>query len=185
MRLMLNLPVPFSPKQRKAIGWWHAPATKHFDAVICDGAVRSGKTTAISLGFVFWAMTNFDQQAFALCGKTKVSLRRNLLLPLIALLRDVGFRAAEKLSLGCIEISTGDKCNRFYCFGGKDEGSAALIQGMTLAGVLSGSYTDPPALAYATNSTNNDEPAVAYSTVYPLTMFLRVVVAQLIVLYLL
>ncbi|MBR5744993.1 MAG: transporter, partial [Muribaculaceae bacterium] len=56
---------------------------------------------------------------------------------------------------------------------------------LTLAGVLSGSYTDPPALAYATNSTNNDEPAVAYSTVYPLTMFLRVVVAQLIVLYLL
>ncbi|MBR5435746.1 MAG: putative transporter [Muribaculaceae bacterium] len=56
---------------------------------------------------------------------------------------------------------------------------------LTLAGVLSGSYTDPPALAYATNSTNNDEPAVAYSTVYPLTMFLRVVVAQLIVLCLL
>ena len=56
---------------------------------------------------------------------------------------------------------------------------------LTLMGVLSGSYTDPPALAYATNSSNNDESAVAYSTVYPLTMFLRVVVAQLIVLYLL
>lgn len=56
---------------------------------------------------------------------------------------------------------------------------------LTLMGVLSGSYTDPPALAYATNTSNNDESAVAYSTVYPLTMFLRVVAAQLIVLYLL
>ena len=49
-------------------------------------------------------------------------------------------------------------------------------------GLISGSCTDPPALAYATNSTSNDQPAVAYSTVYPLTMFLRVVVAQALVL---
>jgi putative transport protein len=49
-------------------------------------------------------------------------------------------------------------------------------------GMMSGNYTDPPALAYANNSTGSDAPAVAYSTVYPLTMFLRVVAAQVLVL---
>ena len=49
---------------------------------------------------------------------------------------------------------------------------------LTIMGLFSGSYTDPPALAYANNSTGHDAPAVAYSTVYPLTMFLRVVAAQ-------
>lgn len=53
---------------------------------------------------------------------------------------------------------------------------------LTLMGLMSGGYTDPPALAYANNSTGNDAPAVAYSTVYPLTMFLRVVVAQVLIL---
>ena len=52
------------------------------------------------------------------------------------------------------------------------------INFLTIMGLFSGGYTDPPALAYANNSTANDQPAVAYSTVYPLTMFLRVVAAQ-------
>jgi putative transport protein len=56
------------------------------------------------------------------------------------------------------------------------------INYLTIMGLLSGSCTDPPALAYANNSTGNDAPAVAYSTVYPLTMFLRVVAAQVLIL---
>ncbi|MDE6199971.1 MAG: putative transporter, partial [Muribaculaceae bacterium] len=52
------------------------------------------------------------------------------------------------------------------------------INFLTIMGLFSGGCTDPPALAYANNSTGNDAPAVAYSTVYPLTMFLRVVAAQ-------
>lgn len=56
------------------------------------------------------------------------------------------------------------------------------INYLTIMGLFSGSYTDPPALAYAGNSTANDAPAVAYSTVYPLTMFLRVVAAQSLIL---
>lgn len=56
------------------------------------------------------------------------------------------------------------------------------INFLTIMGLFSGGCTDPPALAYANNSTGNDQPAVAYSTVYPLTMFLRVVVAQVLVL---
>lgn len=59
------------------------------------------------------------------------------------------------------------------------------INYLSIMGLFSGSYTDPPALAYANNSTANDAPAVAYSTVYPLTMFLRVVAAQALVLALL
>ncbi len=53
---------------------------------------------------------------------------------------------------------------------------------LTIMGLFSGSYTDPPALAYANGSTGNDAPAVAYSTVYPLTMFMRVVAAQVLIL---
>lgn len=53
---------------------------------------------------------------------------------------------------------------------------------LTIMGLMSGGYTDPPALAYANNSSGNDAPAVAYSTVYPLTMFMRVVAAQVLIL---
>ena len=56
------------------------------------------------------------------------------------------------------------------------------INFLTIMGLFSGGCTDPPALAYANNSTGNDAPAVAYSTVYPLTMFLRVVAAQALIL---
>lgn len=56
------------------------------------------------------------------------------------------------------------------------------INFLTIMGLFSGGCTDPPALAYASNSTANDQPAVAYSTVYPLTMFLRVVAAQALIL---
>lgn len=51
-----------------------------------------------------------------------------------------------------------------------------------LMGMLSGSMTDPPALAYSNAIANNDAPAISYSTVYPLTMFLRVVLAQILIL---
>lgn len=56
------------------------------------------------------------------------------------------------------------------------------INFLTIMGMMSGGYTDPPALAYANNSTGSDAPAVAYSTVYPLTMFMRVVAAQALIL---
>ncbi len=54
----------------------------------------------------------------------------------------------------------------------------------TLMGLISGSTTDPPALSYANKTANNDVPAVAYSTVYPLTMFMRVITAQILILFL-
>lgn len=128
---------PFSKKQRLALQWWALPETKGFDAVICDGAVRSGKTLCMSMGFVLWAAASFDGGSFAICGKTITSLRRNLVTPLLQTLRSLGFTCQEKTSRNCADISMeGESSNRFYFFGGKDEGSAALIQGMTLSGVL-------------------------------------------------
>ena len=53
---------------------------------------------------------------------------------------------------------------------------------LSILGLMSGGYTDPPALAYGNKVANNDAPAVAYSTVYPLTMFMRVIVAQVLIL---
>ncbi len=52
----------------------------------------------------------------------------------------------------------------------------------TLMGLMSGACTDPPALAYSNKVANNDAPSVAYSTVYPLTMFLRILTAQILIL---
>ncbi|MBR2455736.1 MAG: putative transporter [Bacteroidaceae bacterium] len=53
-----------------------------------------------------------------------------------------------------------------------------------LMGLMAGSTTDPPALAYANQTANNNAPAVGYSTVYPVTMFLRILTAQLLILIL-
>ncbi|MCM1505721.1 MAG: PBSX family phage terminase large subunit [Ruminococcus flavefaciens] len=118
------------------MNWWKNPKYADYDAVICDGAVRSGKTLSMSLGFVFWASATFDGSAFAVCGKTVTSIRRNVITPLIPVLRDYGFTCIEKISRNYIDITFLGKTNRFYLFGGKDEGSASLIQGMTLSGVF-------------------------------------------------
>ena len=109
---MMQNPASFSPKQQAAIHWWHLPQSRHFDAVICDGAVRSGKTTALSVGFFLWACCSFHQQDFAVCGKTKTALRRNLLNPLFAMLRPMGFRIRDQVSKGYADISFCGRCNR-------------------------------------------------------------------------
>ncbi len=127
----------FSEKQLTAMSWWH-PSSPYssYDGLICDGAVRSGKTTCMSISFVAWAFYFFNDTSFAICGKTVTSLKRNIVLPLTNALREIGFKCTEKLSQNLIEVSYAGKKNRFYLFGGRDEGSAALIQGMTLGGVL-------------------------------------------------
>ena len=125
-----------SAKQKLTMNWWGDPKYSDYDAVICDGAVRSGKTLSMSLGFVLWASCSFDGGAFAICGKTVTSLRRNVITPLLPMLRDYGFTCIEKVSRNYIDLTFLGHTNRFYLFGGRDEGSAALIQGMTLSGVF-------------------------------------------------
>lgn len=126
----------FSEKQLLTLKWWRSPAYRHYDAIICDGAVRSGKTLSMSLGFVFWASASFSGEAFALCGKTVTSLRRNVVTPLLPKLKELGFSCTYQVSRSYIDIAFNGRTNRFYLFGGKDESSAALIQGITLAGVF-------------------------------------------------
>ena len=127
----------FSEKQTTVLSWWH-PSSPYAqkDAIICDGAVRSGKTTCMALSFVLWAFFSFSDGAFALCGKTITSLRRNIVESLLSLLRSLGFSVQEKLAQNKITLSFGGRENRFYLFGGRDEASASFIQGMTLCGVL-------------------------------------------------
>ena len=127
----------FSPKQLLALTWW-TPGSKeaHRSGLICDGAVRSGKTLCMSVSFAAWALWRFSGQSFALCGKTIASLRRNVVTPLLGVLRQLGFECREKVSKNYFELTMGERTGRFYLFGGKDEGSGALIQGITLGGVL-------------------------------------------------
>ncbi|HHW45543.1 MAG TPA: PBSX family phage terminase large subunit [Clostridiales bacterium] len=127
----------FSEKQMMVLNWWCSGSPyRDLDGIICDGAVRSGKSLCMFLSFIFWAFYRFEGQSFAICGRTLNSVRRNLFNPMLPLLEELGFRCRVISSKGLLEITKGSRRNRFYYFGGKDESSAAAIQGMTLCGVL-------------------------------------------------
>ena len=127
----------FSDKQRTVINWW-MPGTQwnRYEAIVCDGAVRSGKTLAMGMGFFLWAMTCFDHQRFGICGKTIQSLRRNVLAEILPRLTGLGMNWKEKRSENLLTVTFHGHENRFYIFGGRDESSASLIQGITFAGIL-------------------------------------------------
>ena len=97
--------------------------------------MRSGKTVSMAVGFLLWSMTCFDRQTFALCGRTIESLRRNVTNLLPQWVEGI-FRVEEKRSENRLTVWSGGRCNDYYLFGGRDESSYALIQGITLAGVL-------------------------------------------------
>ena len=122
-----------SRKQKKILAFPYS----RYDALICDGAVRSGKTSIMTVAFIDWAMREFDGQRFGLCGKTVDSCTKNLIIPYISLSYaknkyTLRWRRSDKI----LEVSCGRVKNYFEVFGGKDESSAALIQGITLAGAL-------------------------------------------------
>lgn len=115
--------------------WW-LKDSERYDAIICDGAVRSGKTYSMGVSFFCWAMHQFNNQQFGLCGKTIGALRRNLLHQVLPTLQTLGFHIQENRSNHTLIVRLGRRENQFILFGGHDESSAALIQGITLAGVL-------------------------------------------------
>ena len=122
-----------SSKQRKIIAF---PYSK-YDALICDGAVRSGKTSIMMWSFVRWAMENFSGHRFGVCGRTVDSCTKNIIVPFMAmsLAKEryiIRWRRGDKV----MEVRRGAVTNYFEVFGGKDEASYTLIQGRTLAGVL-------------------------------------------------
>ena len=125
---------PFSGKQLAVMGWWKRREWESLDGIICDGAVRSGKTLAMTLGFFLWSMSAFDNQVFGICGKTIGALRRNIIIHLpqwLSFCRITESRSENRLTVTC-----GHRQNTYYLFGGQDEGAAQLIQGITLAGVF-------------------------------------------------
>ena len=122
-----------SQKQREIFDFCKTDET----TLICDGSVRSGKTTIMTLAFLAWAMQNYDRTNFAICGKTVQSAERNILRPLMEV-EGLGAALAlsYKVSTRVLTVRCGARVNWFYLFGGKDESSYMLIQGITLAGVL-------------------------------------------------
>ncbi|MDE7262486.1 MAG: PBSX family phage terminase large subunit [Oscillospiraceae bacterium] len=122
-----------SPKQIQVLKWPYTGKR----ALICDGAVRSGKTSIMSLSFLLWAMGGFNGCAFAVCGKSVGSAERNIIAPLLSVrYLQENFTLAYNRGGHVLTVRRGGRENRFYLFGGKDESSYTLIQGITLAGVL-------------------------------------------------
>lgn len=131
------IPECFGEKQLRVMTWWNAEsADSKKTAIICDGAVRSGKTMSMSLSFVLWSFYGFSGASFGICSKTIRSVRRNIITPLSVMMRELGFSCRERVSENYIDVTLRGRTNRFYYFGGKDESSASLIQGMTLSGIL-------------------------------------------------
>ena len=126
----------FSKRQILAMTWWNRPNLQHFDAIVCDGAVRSGKTVCMAVGFFLWSMAGFNDCCFGICGKSIASLRRNIIMHLQLWLGDIleirEYRAENKL---VVRLPNGNT-NTYFLFGGQDESSYKQIQGITLAGVL-------------------------------------------------
>ena len=125
--------MPISNKQKQILAF---PFTK-YDALIADGAIRSGKTVFMMVAFVDDAMRRFNNQRFGICGKTVDSTVKNIITPYVGLnyaqeKYAITWKRTDKL----LVISDGEHENIFEIFGGKDESSFMLIQGRTLAGVL-------------------------------------------------
>lgn len=128
---------PFSKKQRQILNWWTASSpVNDYDGIIADGSIRSGKTISMSLSYVMWAMENFNNYNFGMCGKTISSFRRNVLMTLKLMLKSRGYKVTDRRSDNLIVVENDKAINYFYIFGGKDESSQDLIQGITLAGVF-------------------------------------------------
>lgn len=125
--------MPISKKQMQIMAF---PFTK-YDALICDGAIRSGKTVFMMLSFVDDAMRRYNGQRFGICGKTVDSTIKNIIAPYMQMTGikekyKIQWKRSDKL----LVVSQGEKQNVFEIFGGKDESSYMLIQGRTLAGIL-------------------------------------------------
>lgn len=126
--------MPISDKQKKVLAFSY---TNNYQAIICDGSIRAGKSSIMTIAFVDWAMREFNNTSFAICGKTVRSAERNIVMPYIALTYvKEKYSVKYNVSSCRMTVSYGYKTNTFHLFGGNDNSSYMLIQGITLAGVL-------------------------------------------------
>ncbi len=123
----------FSEKQLKILQF---PYTE-YNSLIGDGAVRTGKTMVMGVSFISWSMNTFNGKNFGICGKTVKSTERNVIKELMKIkyLRET-YDMVYSSSNNLLTIKRGNITNYYYVFGGKDESSYQLIQGITLAGIL-------------------------------------------------
>ena len=123
-----------SKKQKTVFKWCY---NSDYKALICDGAVRSGKTICMITSFILWAMRRFDGAMFGICGKSVGSAERNIIMPLQSV-ADIThhFKVTYTRSIHLLTVEGMGKVNYFYIFGGKDESSYMLIQGITLSGIF-------------------------------------------------
>lgn len=110
-----------SPKQEMILKWAFMPSTKDkYKAIICAGAVRSGKTVCMLVAFILWAMRNYNGQNFGICGKTVASAERNIVRPALdqadlAACYTLFYRRADHMLI----VRGQNRENRFYIFGGE------------------------------------------------------------------
>ena len=121
----------FSPKQGEVLKFIFAPE----EVLVADGSVRSGKTMSMIVAYLIWAMEHFDRTNFIIAGKTVTSTERNIIRPLQDV-EGLPYRLHYKRADRKLVATCGGKENYFYVFGGKDEGSYQLIQGLTAAGAF-------------------------------------------------
>lgn len=124
-----------SEKQELVMTWWYDHSSyKNKNGVICDGAVRSGKSQWAGLSYVRWAMHNFDGGLFAMCGETIASLKRNIINLIVPVMEASGFNVKQNAST--LEVSIDGRSNKFCLFGAQDESSAICIDGYHFDGAL-------------------------------------------------
>lgn len=122
-----------SEKQKKILAFRYSK----YDMLVCSGAIRSGKSSLMTVSFIDDCMERFDGQLFGICGKTIGNAKKNVYTPWANMTRTRG-RYVVKPNFGdnTFSVTRGGVTNHFELFGGKDERSQDLIQGRTLAGVL-------------------------------------------------
>lgn len=129
--------MPFSEKQLEILAF---PYTR-YDSLICTGAIRSGKTSLMTVAYVDWAMRNYNKHKFILMGKTVASVERNVVEPFMALdwvkqRWNVSYKRSQCRMVVSRPSGNGVVSNSFEVFGAKDKASYELIQGFTAAGCL-------------------------------------------------
>ena len=132
---------PFSKQQRKLMHWWRPGLTSsENDFVIADGAIRSGKTIAMIIGFLTWSQEMHKGESFVLAGKTMGALKKNVIKPMLQILEAWGWPYEYVRSGSEPHVDIGS--NTYYLFGANTEAAQDSLQGLTAAGA----YLDEAAL---------------------------------------
>lgn len=125
--------MPIGDKQKKILAY---PYTD-YDYIICDGAIRSGKTSLMMVAYVDWAMRNYNDQDFIIMGNSIGSARRNIINPYKSLsYAKKRYKIDYNQGTNVLTVKTKNKVNRFNVFGANNEKSYEPVQGLTAAGAL-------------------------------------------------